>query len=597
MKHIFFQKIYIQNFLSIGNPGIELSFKEGINLITGINTDKDSRNGVGKSTIIESLYWCLFGETMREIKKDQVVNNINKKDCAVSLYFTITTNEGTNSYNIIREAKPSKVAIYENGVDVTKSTLSKADDYITKLINATGDVFQNAVIMTANNTTPFMAQKKGDKRKFIEDMLRLSVFGEMALLLRNDFADTRKTYESWFDKTQTIQTNIKLYEDQQKKQNTNKTQRINDVKKRIDSNSKEIEEAEINLIQIDENNYTELKKSIKEYPAQITAEKNTLKLQTKASHELEFQIKHKKEQLNNINEDDCVCHACKQELPESHKQIREKNKAELIQQIKILESKFEKIYGLIYTTTAKITELESNLNRDKDALHLINLNVNDNDNKIKKIQQLKKWNEQLLEDIVNINNEENNFDDLINTAVTNLRISEEETSKSQHKLKVLDSARFVVSEEGVKSFIVKKMLQLLNNKLNHYLLKLEAPCKCHFNEFFEEIIINDRQQECSYFNFSGGERKRIDLAILFMFQDIRRLQSDVSINLSMYDELFDSALDERGAECILNLLKERVETNSESIYIVSHNKNTVKAGINSVLQLQKINGITSLVCE
>ena len=129
------------------------------------------------------------------------------------------------------------------------------------------------------------------------------------------------------------------------------------------------------------------------------------------------------------------------------------------------------------------------------------------------------------------------------------------------------------------------------------MFKLEAPCKCYFNEYFEEIIINDRNQECSYFNFSGGERKRIDLAILFMFQDIRRLQSDVSINLSMYDELFDSALDERGSECILSLLKERVDTNNESIYIVSHNKNTVKAGINNILFLEKSNGFTKLLCE
>ena len=59
MKHINFQKIYIQNFLSVGNPGITLSFQEVINLITGLNLDKDSRNGVGKSTLIESLYWWI----------------------------------------------------------------------------------------------------------------------------------------------------------------------------------------------------------------------------------------------------------------------------------------------------------------------------------------------------------------------------------------------------------------------------------------------------------------------------------------------------------------------------------------------------------
>ena len=596
MKHIFFQKIYIQNFLSIGKPGLEISFQEGINLITGINNDKDSRNGVGKSTIIESLYWCLFGDTMREIKKDQVVNNINKKECAVSLYFTVTTNEGTNNYNIIREAKPSKVAVYENGTDVTKSTISKADDYISKLINSTGDVFQNAVIMTANNTTPFMAQKKGDKRKFIEDMLRLSVFGDMALLLRNDFADTRKAYEISFEKLQTLSNHIKIYEEQQKKQDTNKAQRIEDIETRIRANDKEIKEAEITLADVDHDHYNSLLDTIKKYPSLINEEKATHKIQTKASHELEFQIKQKKEKLKELDSEECVCFACKQELPEAHKLERKKVKADIVSNIKLLESKYEKIYGLIYTTAAKITELESNLIRDKDTLHSVELVLKDNDGKHKKIQQLKKWNSQLSDDIDTIANEANNFTDLITTTTADLKIVEQDVDKAQHKLRVLDSAKFVVSEEGVKSFIVKKMLQLLNNKLNHYLLKLEAPCKCYFNEYFEEIIINERGQECSYFNFSGGERKRIDLAILFMFQDIRRLQSDVSINLSMYDELFDSALDERGAECILNLLKERVDTNNESIYIVSHNKNTVKSNITNVIQLEKTNGVTKLLC-
>ena len=80
-----------------------------------------------------------------------------------------------------------------------------------------------------------------------------------------------------------------------------------------------------------------------------------------------------------------------------------------------------------------------------------------------------------------------------------------------------------------------------------------------------------------------------------MFQDIRRLQSDVKVNISMYDELFDSALDEWGAECVVSLLKERVQTNKESIYIISHNKDAVRSGINNIIQLQKQNGITTVV--
>ena len=77
--------------------------------------------------------------------------------------------------------------------------------------------------------------------------------------------------------------------------------------------------------------------------------------------------------------------------------------------------------------------------------------------------------------------------------------------------------------------------------------------------------------------------------------DMRRLQGNVTYNVTIYDELFDSALDERGSECVLNLLKERVEQHKESIYIVSHNKETVKTGITNIIFLEKRDGFTSLI--
>ena len=121
---------------------------------------------------------------------------------------------------------------------------------------------------------------------------------------------------------------------------------------------------------------------------------------------------------------------------------------------------------------------------------------------------------------------------------------------------------------------------------------MDANCVCKFNEFFEEEIKNDKGQECSYFNFSGAERKNIDLACLFTFMDIRRMQGDVSYNLVMFDELLDSSLDEKGVELVLNILKERVETYNESIYIISHRKESAKESSGEVIYLEKTNGIT-----
>jgi len=162
-------------------------------------------------------------------------------------------------------------------------------------------------------------------------------------------------------------------------------------------------------------------------------------------------------------------------------------------------------------------------------------------------------------------------------------------------MKKLDVVKFVVSEEGVKSYIVKKILQLLNNKLSYYLKRMDSNCVMFFNEYFEEQIVDDKGKICSYFNFSGAERKSIDLACLFAFMDIRRLQGDVSFNFSIYDELFDSSFDEKGTELVLGILKERIEKYNECMFIISHRKESMKMATGDIIQLEKKNGITTRV--
>ena len=107
MKKIVFKTIKIKNFLSIGKDEVTLDFSSGINLITGENQDKGGRNGVGKSSLIESIYWCLFGNTIRDIKKDKVLHNQSKKGCEVVLEFELNG----NIYKITRSLDPSKVVL------------------------------------------------------------------------------------------------------------------------------------------------------------------------------------------------------------------------------------------------------------------------------------------------------------------------------------------------------------------------------------------------------------------------------------------------------------------------------------------------------
>lgn len=49
MKNINFRKITIKNFLSVGPEPVVIDFKEGVNIIQGINRDEEAtRNGAGK---------------------------------------------------------------------------------------------------------------------------------------------------------------------------------------------------------------------------------------------------------------------------------------------------------------------------------------------------------------------------------------------------------------------------------------------------------------------------------------------------------------------------------------------------------------------
>ena len=122
---------------------------------------------------------------------------------------------------------------------------------------------------------------------------------------------------------------------------------------------------------------------------------------------------------------------------------------------------------------------------------------------------------------------------------------------------------------------------------------MDSNCSCYFNELFEEEIINDKNKISSYFNFSGAERKNIDFACLFTFMDMRRLQGNVSYNISIYDELFDSSLDEKGVDIITNILKERVQTHNECVMIISHRKESVNIATGEVIFLEKKDGITT----
>jgi DNA repair exonuclease SbcCD ATPase subunit len=592
-----FKSLSLKNFLSVGKTPVKIQLQAGIGVITGVNKDKeDSKNGVGKSTIVDALYFALYGTTIRDLGKDYIINSINKKDCEVVLEFLHENEKAVDCYVITRQLAPSKCSIFKNGTDITLSTIAKTNEYIQSIIRTPGNVFQNSVIMSLNSTLPFMVLSKIDKRKFIENILNLQVFSKMLTLAREEFNNNKKDYEVFYTKKQTLESVVNNNTKQIEFFEESKKTRINTILSKIENTNNEIKNIQASVVSIPDELVSLLLEKEKRVNQDLLNNNVEYEKTLQKTLEIKSEINTYKKQLLSLTGEQALCPTCKRPFADndvSHKHTEiEKHQtllAQLAETYKIAEQDYHQQKANKETITNTLNEIATQHTKIKNQITKNQVNAD-------KVQFLKKSVNNLIVEIQNIKKEENT-DLVTNTKTLQLEIKElaKKIDTLNNDLHVLDAIKFVVSEEGVKTYIVKKILEVMNSRVNYYLQKLNANCICTFNELFEDKIIDEYGNEKTYFNFSGGEKKRIDLACLFAFLDIRRLQGDVNFSTIFYDELIDSALDEKGIELTLDILRDRFEQFKESCYIITHRGSSVLQGIDSVIKLEKRNGQTYLI--
>lgn len=747
MIDVTFISLSAKNFLSIGKDAVSMTFPRGMNVITGENLDlPDRANGIGKTTLVNALNFVLYGETIKALKQDSIVNDITKKGTEVELVFSIKSNGNIENYKIIRKIKPSKLFLYKNNDgdwnDITLATISDTNSYIADLIQIKMEVFQNRVIMTANDTVPFMAKSKIDKRKFVEGILDLEIFGNMLKKTREEYNTVSKTldvesgkFEEQHKFIDYLETRQKEYEIDKKKKiqelnnslkelNVNKDKlsnlfkpveiSVDEYKKSIDTlNNKEEDynniiskieslEREISKLTLQENNIKEKiaafniqeqenkisvlessktnieKKDFETLADEISAEikkyKDSIQNLTIQHKTILIDISSLEKDLNKLNQNPGNCQYCNKNigdiLKEKNKKdinvieenIKKKNKEieDILKQIEEEKSVMatleesqntlnnkKKEYDKVVTENSKIEwqinqlnqtikDKEQELTQNKKALKDVSFVISSKKEEIAKVSQDSI--ETLRTKIKQVQNRRNAIQELINevkeieahnklcrerlddtkksieTTTKNLQEVEgsefpdtntlnskkKDLVKQEHSLNhmkeridILSLAKLVFSEEGVKSFLVKKILDTLNSYIGKYLKLLDAPCIVKFNELFEDEIYNLRNVESSYWNFSGAERKMIDLSIMFAFIDIMKVTGRVNFNTIMFDELLDSSVDSKGIELIINILKDRVSSYGEAIYVISHRKEISTMFNGEVVFLQKKNGLTT----
>lgn len=582
---IIFKELTVKNFMSVGNQTQAINFeKEHLTLVLGENLDQGgddsgSRNGTGKTTIVNALSFALFGQALTNIKKDNLINKINSKNMLVTLHFE---KDGID-YRIERGRKPGVMKFFINDqeqaaeeTDDSQGDMRETQKDLDALLGMSHDMFKHIVALNTY-TEPFLSMKANEQRAIIEQLLGITLLSEKAEALKELVRQTKE---------QILQENADI--EAAKKSNDKIQQSIDGLITRQKAwynqqteDCVKIERSINELKNVDIDRELEQHAKLKLYDEQAAK----IKSLNKEKATLETAVSQAEKSLNKYTKEveqllDKSCPACEQQLhTHKHEEMTaaaEKNLADAV-------TYFDKVsadLGLVVKELADIGDINGRPKTFYDSLeealkHQNNLASLETglDTRRKEVDPY----QEQIDELKNTAIQQISWDN-INT-LTNLKEHQE------FLLKLLTS-----KDSFIRKKIIDQNLAYLNNRLTYYLDRMGLP---HQVSFINDLNVEITQlgQDLDFDNLSRGERNRLILGLSWAFRDVWESLYQ-SINLLFIDELIDNGLDAAGVENALGVLKKMGRERKKNIYLISH-KDELIGRVNNVLKVIKENGYTS----
>jgi DNA repair exonuclease SbcCD ATPase subunit len=576
-----FKNLTVKNFMSVGNATQGIDFdRNDLTLVLGENLDlggDGSRNGTGKTTIINALSYALYGQALSNIRKDNLVNKTNGKGMLVSLDFFV----GDTEYKIERGRKPNVLKFYVNNeaqvsTDEAQGDSRETQDAIERVVGMSHDMFKNTLALNTY-TEPFLSMKANDQRIIIEQLLGITLLSERAEKIKELNKTTKDGIQAEELRIRAVQEANKRIEEQieslRKRQKLWITKRDEDVGvfKQAIADLEHIDiEAEVQSHR-DLEDYRQKKKAIDEatkYIRQIDAD--DIK-QNKLLDKLKAEI---------IALDNHKCHSCGQDLHDDKQDELKQAKQALVQ---------ETALQLLANDTQRNehTDTISSLGAPSDMPTVFYDTLEDALNHKNSLTTLKS---NLTTRELETDPYGEQIEDMQKQAlqVVSYDTINELTRLQEHQeflLKLLTS-----KDSFVRKKIIEQNLSYLNQRLTHYLDRIGLP---HTVKFLNDLSVSIEElgRELDFDNLSRGERNRLILSMSWAFRDVWESLYH-PINLLFIDELIDNGLDTSGVENALGLLKKMSRERHKSIWLVSH-RDELAGRVENILKVVKENGFTS----
>lgn len=504
-------KIYIENFLSIEKAEIDFDEFGAITHVIGQNQDTSptTSNGAGKSSIIEAVVFALFGKTLRKTNEKSITNYYTKGKCVVRLVVN-------DNVVIERTKKPPRLTLEIDGENYTQDSISETQKYMENTLNTNYSIFTASMVFGQANSMNFLTATPEEKRAIIQSFLSVGdLFRNRAAIrsLKSQALSAKKVAEALMNSAQVD---------------------VNAMKGKLQTIQKNRRRA-ADLLSAD------TKKFISKYTVPEIAALESER------HDLEHEIGKKQHQ----------------------KMMHERGIAWRKQQLEGDPPKCEKCDWISQHQWDQREEIKAELQKDLSEVKRYEKEIKALNKKIDEIIiPISAHDLETVENYKDSLRSEEFYKDRIKSKKEDVEKHGEEVLRHQKQYDIMKFWENAFSETGIIKYIIRNILEFFNERCNFYMFSLsQGRFSIKFDDSLAEEIFNEGEP-CFFDSMSGGEKKRISLAVMLALNDLLLLTGKERSNIVFFDEVADT-LDPQGVNCLFEVLEELSQ--EKKIFIITHN--------------------------
>lgn len=607
-----FKTLHIEGFMSIGEADINLT-EGGFILVSGINRcaqDLAKSNGSGKSSVWESIIWCLTGDTLRGSKS---VENINTQGgTLVSLYFSIDD----ISYKVTRtknhEKYKTNLFLEVNGKDCSGKGIRDTEKILKEYLpEIDSGLISSVIILGQGLPARFTSNTSSDRKEMLERMsksdymiqeLKNRVSKRRAEVdkMKRDVEDRRLSLSTTLSNVRKTveETGAKLasFPDVKGQQLEAETlqKRIDALKSQIDSTDIESKRSELSNIN------AELYKQEAYFDSKIKGkfkEDDLISNLTVDLRAVDNSILFVRNEINEMKSVKDVCPTCGQKIqgvvkPDTSEKenllhdltaqkdyiIKSLSSAQQDRNNKVNQLKNDKckVIGELSEKAAELMQLVDSIDKQvkqwSNEIQHIELQYKNISDAILRHDSMKSMLEELL------HKNENQIPSLIES-VSNCEVQINKWANSLSVLQKFDT----VLKRDFRGILLKNVVEYIDDAVKNYGSYIFDSASLSFALDSNNISVKLNNKE--YEMLSGGEKQKVDIIVQFALRDMLCNYLGFDCNILVLDEVFDN-LDSVGCDKVIQLITNKINS-VNSIYIISHHAEELDIPVDSYLVVEK----------